>query len=909
MKQYIYLLLTLGIFFFNSCTDETMGKDKIEVEEGIPVKVSLSFTRADIAEVTTRSTVDNENAVYDVRIFIFDQHKDLEYTDIFRYEDGNTNKLGTVSIPKGKVTTGQKYIYAIANTEDGAGIFLDELENIEKVGDLNTLVSELNEETDQRLGGHLLMSGAYLEKSTDENYEIGSCTILKGMDGKILEGKIELSHVNSRITFNVGVKENSNITFVPKTWRIVNVPKQCYVFPSVSDWVTSYFDTAEKSFDNSTIVDTKYKGGTFSFYMYENRTEAKGDIKDYNDRERREKNDAGLNGAFKYADPNATYVVLTGDYSDGDKTSASVQYTIHLGFVDDEPSDFSSLRNTIYTYNVKVVGVNNIILEVESSQPGEEFKEKQPGAEGSVVVAEQSISVDSHYEARNVVFRKNDLSNLSVIVSTVFNEEGKYSIDAETGKVTSTNFTDYEWVKFVRRTASTGLAEYPGDSEAVSTNGSEVPLDDDGEHYLTIDQVLQQLYAKKNENDNKYWKGSNESVTYTAFIDEFYYDGRDWREFVNVDNRKMHILCNTKFSNDKQSDLTTANIMISQRSIKTIYNKNDYSYQTAWGVETTDETKGMPMYKNTIRTGNNGRYNTFQILEKDLNIGSSEWKGCIDWTSQDDNKLKSKGGNWQYANYACLQRNRDLDGNGKIDANEIRWYLPSTTQYTGLWLGKDALYPEARLFQKNPADITENGSTENSRVNNHFISSNGVRFWAEEGAATGNTAFDVQTTNFNFRCARNLEKKGAAPYKSPEESDNINDYVQCKIDKNGLVTEIDLTRIDPFALRRTKETSLSDGPEHTGADLNRPYKKFEVIAATNNKCPKGYRKPNQRELSLIAGYSTKDIGKTVSCTYSNLSYKTNKYYYAFWRKDDKSNIVSLEGSKNGAVTRCVKDID
>ena len=60
---------------------------------------------------------------------------------------------------------------------------------------------------------------------------------------------------------------------------------------------------------------------------------------------------------------------------------------------------------------------------------------------------------------------------------------------------------------------------------------------------------------------------------------------------------------------------------------------------------------------------------------------------------------------------------------------------------------------------------------------------------------------------------------------------------------------------------------------------------------------------------MIAGYSTKDIGKTVSCTYSNLSYKTNKYYYAFWRKDDKSNIVSLEGSKNGAVTRCVKDID
>lgn len=132
-------------------------------------------------------------------------------------------------------------------------------------------------------------------------------------------------------------------------------------------------------------------------------------------------------------------MVLTGDYSDGDKTSAEVRYTIHLGYVNDIASDFSSLRNTIYTYKVTVVGVKNIILEVESSQPGEEFEEKQPGAEGSVVVAEQSISVDAHYEAKNVTFRKNDLTNLSVIVSTPYTiGEEKYLINATTGVVTST---------------------------------------------------------------------------------------------------------------------------------------------------------------------------------------------------------------------------------------------------------------------------------------------------------------------------------------------------------------------------------------------------------------------------------------------------------------------------------------
>ena len=75
MKQYIYLLLTLSIFFFNSCTDEAMEKNSTKVVEGIPVQVSLSFTREDIVKVTTRSALSeaDENKVYDVRVFIFDK--------------------------------------------------------------------------------------------------------------------------------------------------------------------------------------------------------------------------------------------------------------------------------------------------------------------------------------------------------------------------------------------------------------------------------------------------------------------------------------------------------------------------------------------------------------------------------------------------------------------------------------------------------------------------------------------------------------------------------------------------------------------------------------------------------------------------------------------------------------------
>lgn len=907
MKRYnLYIFASLLVLFlFNACQDETFVKNKTAVE-GVPVEVTLAFSREDVPEVTTRAILpeDEESKVYDVRIFIFDKDKNIEYTSIVKYDEGNTNKNGSITC---KVTSGQKYIYAIANTEGGAGSFSGKIEDIADVDGLKGLVSTLKENTDQRLAGHLLMSGAYVEQENKQASEAEEASCVIEVTDKSLSGVIKLKRVDSRITFKVGVKENTDITFVPKTWKVVNIPKASNVFSADTDASGEYFETNEKTFDNSAIEDTKYKGGSFSFYMYENRKEALKTANDYNDRERQVKDGQGLNGDFIYAHPNATYVVLTGDYSDGDRTTASVRYTIHLGYVNGA-SDFNSLRNTIYTYKVTVVGVDNIILEVESSQPNKKFEENQPGAEGSVVVAEQSVSVDAHYEARNVTFKQGDLSNLSVIVSTPYtNGEEKFAINASTGEVTSTMENDYTWVKFVKTTASK-LALYPGNSAAVSLDENNIPTDDDGKHFLTIDQLLRQLH--ENRSTDEYWNEGQ--VTYTAFVDEFYYDDKDsdWRTFVNVDDRKMYILCNTQFSKDQQSDLTTANIMISQRSIKTIYNKAASGYETAWGIETVDETKGMPMKGTSTRTSKNGRYNTFQMLSFSKDNDNGCWNTYLDLTSEDVNKLSY---NYKKAEYACLQRNRDLNGDGKIDADEVRWYLPSTTQYTGLWIGKDALYPEARLFQKDPKLITDDskkggdgGAYDNFRSNNHFISSNGIRFWAEEGAATGNTKFDVKTSKFNYRCARNL---GNYYTGVPRESESVDDYVIPTLNKNKIVTSIDLTRVDPLALRRTIETNISSAPEHTGADLNRPYKKFEMENAVKGKCPAGYRVPNQRELSLIAGYSTGSLGNsyTRSCTYSNLTYKNNVYYVAY--RNGSINIVSLAGDINTTVSRCVKDVD
>ena len=42
---------------------------------------------------------------------------------------------------------------------------------------------------------------------------------------------------------------------------------------------------------------------------------------------------------------------------------------------------------------------------------------------------------------------------------------------------------------------------------------------------------------------------------------------------------------------------------------------------------------------------------------------------------------------------ACMSRNRDENGNGRIDADEVKWYLATVDQYKGLWIGEDLLPP------------------------------------------------------------------------------------------------------------------------------------------------------------------------------------------------------------------------
>ena len=939
MKQYIHIIgLLCFLFLGNACTDEKYAAD--EVVEGVPVDVKLLFTFPEMVQVKTKADMGEtvENAVDDLQIFVFKHNGQgngmLEKSYSFTAEEigqvESVGNFGGVALKLPDLTSGRKQIVAIANLTSTDIEYT--LGTIEKFSDLEKTLISLKGNLLQRPGGLFVMSGYYGEDVEESLKNRGDCTINPGKDSNdvTLTGMLWLRHLDSKIKFDVKVL-GADKEFVPKDWKVVNVPSRSFLLPNQSDAAveSSDFFTQEQEsrFEVMNLDAGRYQGGSFVFYMNENRKPAKewpAGSTDYNLREYKTAQGGGPDVPFKYADPYATYVILRGSFYEYDHSgkllvSADVRYTIHLGYLCCVASDFNSERNKSYTYNVTIENVDKIILEVESSEEGYNggFKEEQPGAEGDVIMSDQNLLLDAHYEAKSITFYKDKLDNLSVMVRTPYesasSSEGFYKIDKDDGTVTD-HLTDFKWIELAKTTTGKGYRSYTDACEK--------------KELKNIKEVLVDLYANKNNTDKSFWDKDQEGnylVTYTVFVNEYYYEEdplhpnqeASWKEFVNAENRQMHILCDTKYSLDGQSSLTKSNIMINQRSIKSIYNVENSELQTAWGIETVEETGRYPSYlleKGNIFTATktNGRYNMFKFLGTDEEY-SGKWDDFVDFS---DNTFDPDD-DYKYAEYVCLHRNRDLDGNGEIDNDEVRWYLPATNQYIGLWIGQDALPAEARLLQTTISKISKE-----NRYDYHLISSNGTRFWTEEGVSTGNTIGG--NNKFHVRCARNLGKTNKKP-------DTVNDEPQdyVNVTRNGsYVASVDLSRISPLALRSTPYTSIDFHTEHGGGDLNSPYKGGFMVdsetrtgtfeydkskgVGTLKGCPGGYRVPNQRELALIGGYSNDHFGivdtnykRLASCTYSALTYKTDIYLLGYL-PNEKINYLTLSGNSTNYV-RCVKD--
>ena len=124
--------------------------------------------------------------------------------------------------------------------------------------------------------------------------------------------------------------------------------------------------------------------------------------------------------------------------------NASVEYTVHLGETGSDPdspdlvNNYTVSRNTFYTYNITIQGLESIRVEVLDD------KEQRPGYEGDVIVAGAQVkNIDSHYGRSLIKLTKKDIEGgLSWVIQT------KYDQGVKVAKEPSNTLKDYKWILF-----------------------------------------------------------------------------------------------------------------------------------------------------------------------------------------------------------------------------------------------------------------------------------------------------------------------------------------------------------------------------------------------------------------------------------------------------------------------------
>lgn len=754
----------------------------------------------------------------------------LESSDGGWIPDGDDPTCGKI---KFLVPEGDCYIYLIGNA---TGSFFKFFEGMEGSGvdELATL-ADFWENGRPHWTGNMTSTDGYLPVVGKVNNSSGACRVLSG--GKIEykddnnitqtidpnspseapENSFVLKRLMSKITVNM--KSGTGVTFTPKDYRFLHVPE--YVSPIEAAW-----SDADK--DKIPLVDTEYhtfetqSRNSFTVYLPENLRDNTTGLTTFKEREEIMKTADGKNeyetGAghtshymFKNAPKNSTYMEITGRLegkdSNGNPVSADCRYFIHLGDFGKDMNDFSLRRDYHYTYNVTVKGVNDIEVEVEGGDDA-------PGAEGVVFKGGNRIQLDAHYEQVEMRFSKTEMGNGVYIYSDTPYGTLRTRYTPGTGGAQGTLSTGTRdevinhtsWVRFLKQSSKGSLAIYNNNAKNV------------------LDAI------------DEFCRSGAQEAYYTCFVDEYYYDkdpltgsATTLSKFINADDRSFSFGSKIIPSKDGNSAVAEAVYVLSQHSISTFYDISSGKFK-AYGVETEDEVGkvgyGSPQAQPTDKK--QGRINTIAEL-------GNNRSGIIDWTkngwllSADGTTSTRSSGFSGSAYQSCLTRNRDFNGNGIIDDDELRWYTPALHQVMGLWIGEPVLPTDAALF----TGLTSSLITANECENPVFTSTGGECrvVWSEQGCSYGDAG--AAPNGGSVRAVRNI---GATP--SADSYTIVADpyYTYNPADRTITV------HLSSAALRQYTSRELM--PHNERSSVNRPPHVFQVakhpyVKSQTFTCPGG----------------------------------------------------------------------
>lgn len=852
----------------------------------------------------------------------------------------------------------------------------------------------------------LVMSGTF----TSAGHSDGSRTdnepvaVMPGMSKP--SGALHLRRLISQVKFNITYNKSNISQFAIKSWQVVNLPNQSWLLeredtgPGIN--VSDVRTPGDKSYVTGEVMhEMTQSGSTYSFDFWQLENKRTGllppaDLENpYLYREKEYKDAAGINtGRFSSLvasadadDPNnnATYVVFDVEMlmsvdENGRPVSQSgiemrrveTRYVVHLGYVEGTGSakarDFNCRRNSKYTYNVTINNVNDVLVEARNDN------ERNPGVEGVVSdVLSEHFQVDAHYSCMNIYLTRTELDNFEYLVLAYDLQGNEVRLDSHDFATVPADRKMYmEWVELRPTTGENVLAEYKPRTGRNS----------DGKTYLLSD-------LKDRTDLSAGW--------YTMFINEYVYESvadgnesgsRNWRGYVNRPDRQAWLYVLTETSPDGQSQYYKSKYAVSQKSIQTYYKT---SSESGLGVEHVNESLGLNL-RNSYNSGGggntqSGRYNLAYYL-----AGNSSWSSeaftwrddRYDWSTylwpkqiQQVHKINNQGisrdarteplprirtvrgtateydpdrGNSPYfieAITACLNRNRDLDGDGKIDASEIRWFVPTRNQYVRVILGRRSLVTpvvDVESVSKLPYTVNDYNSSL------LYYTAEGRQIWAMEGTSDSKWCEWGGGAPWEVRCVRNLGGD-----MSVINTTNVTESA-FKL-RPGTTNIVEMVHYDSKSVRQEAYySSSSPMPVHHIYDqrYNRCYKAFEVAdpkydiyctameglnlnsydwadyLSRNNVCSSlvektgkdGWRVPNQKELTIM---SILGLSSTYTYNYScSVSYfDKSGYAYGANPSDIPGSLGVLhryvmkvtgggsatqggDGSKDFGV-RCVRD--
>lgn len=246
-------------------------------------------------------------------------------------------------------------------------------------------------------------------------------------------------------------------------------------------------------------------------------------------------------------------------------------------------------------------------------------------------------------------------------------------------------------------------------------------------------------YAKGNKYAN--YKSGNHSENIRAYGVEYYSDEELFDDDCDGEQDRL--------ANENQPETIAAD-----------------NWTTWWGSQFDicdvgcDQKKDNPNFKAYTETG--GRYNSLNDMcwggngyTDNVKIWAQIMQEDVDLNT--DNTCK----NLHYLHLAFIYRNRDLDRDGLVDNNDVRWYTPSINQYAGMWIGENVFPAEAKLYHETSyANAALQGGAfsnlQKSEVRHFFSSTPGMRtFWGEEAFSFGSYKGDTNDPHF-VRCIRTI---------------------------------------------------------------------------------------------------------------------------------------------------------